>query len=283
MKRYLSVVLVFGIIMSFGSALADEVTRQDIIDNIPGYFYHSENYMLAPKDLDLHNAPGLVQDGNYVFAIVADGAAPVITLLIGNPELMFDSVCIITTNKKYTIKFDECDMGKTTPIYCSPTGKCAGMLEDMIESEQVTIVFQNAVKLNDTKFTLNELQHKMLRLCYEYYMTVCNKTEAGALAMVDIFLEGTAPYSVSVEARKLGAKNHMPDELYVWCGSYLDDRFPGIRQEEDRLDEVLEHIHVQGNTVQEPEMLEQMLRGFESKEAVYAVLDSLIRPTDKAE
>ena len=283
MKKTLAILLALTVIMSFVSAFADSSTRQDIIDKFPGFAYNAESSTLTLEDFDLHNAPELVQDGNYVYAIVADGAAPTMVLTVGNPELMIDTVCVITTYNEYTIKFNEFEMGKPAAIFCSPTGKCAGMLEDMIESDQVTIVLKNAVSLNDTKFTLNEAQHEMLRMCYEYYMSVYNNTEAGSLTMVDMFVEGTAPYSVSVEAREIKAQNLMPDQLYVWCGSYLDDRFPGIRQPDDRLAEVLEHIHVQGNTVQEPEMLEQMLRGFESQEAVYAVLDSLIRPAEDAE
>ncbi|MEG0494371.1 MAG: hypothetical protein RR696_14350 [Clostridia bacterium] len=198
-------------------------------------------------------------------SFVAPGLSTIIEIDVMTDDMLYQ---IIQEDKPFTSG----DYGLVTS--CSE--ELTEVLNAMGNSENVTLrFFENGKDYKD--FALGEQQIYLLKqfgYTMENFMPRVD-TKSWQYQLVMGIYGGYTIKKTELDSSTAGVKNEVGG-LDSWCGSYLDDRFPGVRQKDDGLDELLQHIIEEGSMDMDADTLHLILEGREDKSKVYSVLDAMI-------
>lgn len=266
------------------TACAASDTLSTILNEYPGYQYDKNTKSLSTKSYNFAECiPELNANGCYLYVSVSNNnAAPTFLLIISAGERLhdFSVVRIMTDTTDYTITTDSTKSTymKTLNMMCSPNGKTPELIQNMLDSEAVSIRLESSGECEDLYFSMNEPQRRLLELSYAYYTDALKNANQSNLFQRELFLESVMNYVVTQEPHQEAAGVHNGNGgMFPWCVAYVGERYPEAKPGKDGVHGYLQVIIDEEGLATSSEMLCLMLAGAESEEQFGMILDEIIK------
>lgn len=288
MKRLVVYVLITVMMLAAIPANAENDLISRILETYPGYKFDAALMSLGTRDYSFSGCiPELEENGCYLYVSASNyDRAPEYMLIVsvGEQKHDFSVLQIMTDSTDYTFTTDNTNdiYSKTFNIPCSPNGKTPNLIQDILASSQVIFHLVSNGNYKDLTFEMSDKQRNLIDLSYQYYIDALKKADTSKLLVKEWFTESVLSYIVTQEPHKANVASNGNGGLFPWCSAYLDERFPGVKQSGDGLDEFLRHIINEANLNVSVDGLYEQLKGLDSKESVYAKLDELVTQNESS-